>query len=240
MPRLVLSVLLASAAFGLLGGGAQAQSSCRGQSPCVVEDFERYEVGTVPDRWVRVDSRNSVRPASAALEPGERFEILAADDNQFARLSTEGEYVRFSLRNGTEFEWSLKTHPRLKWRWRALALPEGASETGKNDTGGAVYVTFGTDWLGRPKSIKYTYSSSLPVGTVVSFGPLKVIVVDSAREPRLGQWKPVVQHVRADYRQVFGKAPPNRPVSITISGDSNTTGSVSTVDIDDITLLPPT
>jgi hypothetical protein len=234
MTRIVVSVLLIGAASGLLGGGAGAWA----QSARVVEDFERYEVGTVPDRWVRVDGRNSVRPASEALVPGERFEIRAEDDNQFARFSTEDEYIRFSLRNGTEFEWNLQTHPRLKWRWRARQLPKGASERGKNDTGGAVYVTFGTDWLGRPKSIKYTYSSSLPVGTVVSFGPLKVIVVDSAREPRLGQWKTKVQHVRADYEQVFGQKPPDRPVSITISGDSNTTGDTSEVDIDDLTLLP--
>lgn len=233
MARIVLFVFLVSVAPALLGG------EIRAQSPRVVEDFERYDAGAVPDRWLRVDSRNSVRPASEALVPGERFEVLEEEGNKFVRLFTDDEFIRFSLRNGREFEWDLETRPRLKWRWRALQLPEGASETGKNDTGGAVYVTFGTDWLGRPKSIKYTYSSSLPVGTVVSFGPLKVIVVDSAREPRLGQWKTVVQRVKADYRQVFGEEPPNRPVSITISGDSNSTGSTSEVDIDDLTLLPP-
>jgi Protein of unknown function (DUF3047). len=100
-------------------------------------------------------------------------------------------------------------------------------------------VTFGSDWLGRPKSIKYTYSSSLPVGTTVSFGPLKVIVVDSAREPRAGEWETVQRRIRDDYRQVFGGSPPDRPVSITLWSDSDTTGDEAVVDIDDLELLPP-
>jgi hypothetical protein len=222
----------------LLGSGG-GDVHVRAQTSRIVDNFEQYEVGETPNEWVRVDSDKRVRTAENALEPGERFEVLEEGGTQFARLYTNNEYVRFSKRNGKEFDWNLTTHPRLQWRWRALELPEGASEKGKNDTGGAVYVTFGKDWLGRPKSIKYTYSSSLPVGTVVSFGPLKVIVVDSAAEPRQGTWQTVQRNVVNDYRQVFGGDPPNRPVSITISGDSDTTGSTSKVDINDIKLLPP-
>lgn len=210
-----------------------------GQARRVVDDFEAYNVGTVPDTWVRVDSKEDVRPAADALESGEAFEVVEEKGNQFARVYTDGEYVRFSQRNGYELDWHVREHPRLTWKWRALTLPEGASEKGKNDTGGAIYVTFGSDWLGRPKSIKYTYSSSLPVGTVVSFGPLKVIVVSSGREPGNDEWKTQTRHVINDYRQVFGDDPPKRPVSITISGDSDTTGDESEVHVDDIALLPP-
>lgn len=210
-----------------------------GQARRVVDDFEAYRVGTVPDRWFRVDSKDDVRPAADALEPGESFEVVEEKGNQYARVYTDGEYVRFSQRNGQEFDWNVHKHPRLTWRWRALTLPEGASEEGDNDTGGAIYVTFGSDWLGRPKSIKYTYSSSLPVGTVVSFGPLKVIVANSARESRNAEWKTQTRNVMKDYRQVFGDDPPKRPVSITISGDSDTTGGESEVHVDDIALLPP-
>ncbi|MFB6274454.1 MAG: DUF3047 domain-containing protein [Salinibacter sp.] len=230
---------------GMLAGGAVSGAWAQEQAPepnslepIVVDDFESYAVGNPPGQWVRVKSEDKVRPAASAIGNGERFTVVEENDNQFARLYTNGEYIRFSQRAGKEFQWSLKTHPRLRWRWRALTLPEGASEKGKNDTGGAVYVTFGKDWLGRPKSIKYTYSSSLPVGTVVSFGPLKVIVVDSAAEPHPGAWQTVQRNVMSDYQQVFGDTPPRRPVSLTISGDSDTTNDVSEVDIDDITLLP--
>jgi hypothetical protein len=205
----------------------------------LVDDFESYPVGEFPERWVFVDEDRSIKTFEEAREEGEEFFIAEKAGNQFLRVRTVNEAQRYTLRNGEEFEWNLPDYPRLQWRWRAQHLPEGASERGENDTGGAVYVTFGSDWLGRPKSIKYTYSSSLPVGSVVSFGPLKVIVVDSREEPRFGRWQTVQRNVRADYRQVFGGDPPERPVSITVWSDSDTTGDRAVVDFDDITLLPP-
>lgn len=217
-----------------LTGSAQNTSS----DPIVIDDFESHEVGTFPQGWVFVSESKEIKTYEESRDPGEKVVVKESGDNKFVRLITKGEALRYTKRNGVDFEWNLEAHPRLKWRWRALELPEGASEKGKNDTGGAVYVTFGTDWLGRPKSIKYTYSSSLPVGTVVSFGPLKVIVVDSAVEPRQGEWQAVERNVITDYRQVFGGSPPDRPVSITLWSDSDTTGDEAKVDFDDIKLLP--
>ena len=209
------------------------------RSPIVVDNFESYEEGVFPDQWVFVDEDKTILSPEEAFEEGEEFYVVQQGDNQFVRAETRDEAQRWSQRNGTDFDWNIKEHPWIQWRWRAHRLPKGASERGQNDTGGAVYVTFGSDWLGRPKSIKYTYSSSLPVGSVVSFGPLKVIVVDSKNEPRFGQWKTVQRNVRADYQQVFGGEPPERPVSITIWSDSDTTNDLAIVDFDDIKLLPP-
>ena len=239
--RLLVSTLLC----GMLLGGSLtsiAQDSTtpeEGVASIVVDDFDGKPSGEPPEGWVFVKSNKQILSYEEAREPGEKMIVRAEDGNRFVRLHTENEALRFSKRNGVDFEGNLKTHPRLSWRWRALHLPEGASERGQNDTGGALYVTFGTDWLGRPKSIKYTYSSSLPVGTVVDFGNLYVIVVDSAREPRMGEWKRVERNVRQDYRQVFGGSPPDEPVSITLWSDSDTTGDRATVDIDDIALRPP-
>jgi hypothetical protein len=74
---------------------------------------------------------------------------------------------------------------------------------------------------------------------VVSFGPLKVIVANSAVEPRTGEWKTQQRNVVSDYRQVFGDTPPDEPAAITIWSDSDTTGDTAKVDFDDIKLLPP-
>lgn len=204
----------------------------------VIDDFEDDESGAFPKDWVYVTSDKEIRSYDEVSDDGEKVVVRENDGNQFIRLITKGEALRYTKRNGVDFEWNLKDHPRLKWRWRAHKLPEGASEKDQNDVGGAIYVTFGSDWLGRPKSIKYTYSSSLPVGTTVSYGPLKVIVVDSAREPRMGEWKTHQRRVRDDYRQVFGERPPDRPVSITLWSDSDTVNGESKVDVDDIELLP--
>lgn len=241
--HVLVSVLVSGIAVGTSAvSSAQDSSSPTStgeRSSIVVDEFEDDEPGTFPDGWVFVESEDEIRSYEETRDSGEIMEVREEDGNRFVRLITENAALRYTKRNGVDFDWNLNDHPRLSWRWRAHELPEGASEKGKNDTGGALYVTFGKDWLGRPKSIKYTYSSSLPVGTTVSFGPLKVIVVDSAREPRSGEWKVVQRRIRDDYRQVFGGSPPDRPVSITLWSDSDTTGDEAMVDIDDIKLLPP-
>lgn len=250
MHHFVLTLcLLFGAASQLHDGGTRATQakpdSARSQAVksaddnVVVDDFETYKAGATPDGWKFIGSNRDVLSIEEALEEGEEFYIVKEGGNKFLRASTHGEALRFTRRNGVDFNWSLEEYPLLKWRWRANKLPEGASEDDKNDSGGALYVTFGTDWIGRPKSIKYVYSSSLPVGTVVSHGPLKVIVVDSAREPDMGEWQSVLRDVRSDYRQVFGGQAPDRPVSITLWSDSDTTQDSAEVDFDDIELLPP-
>ena len=116
-------------------------------------------------------------------------------------------------------------------------MPVGANEEKKNDTGAAFYVTFGKDWLGRPRSIKYTYSSTLPVGTVKSYnlGRMKVIVVASGADG-FGNWMTIERDVRADYCKVFGSEPPARPLSIMLWSDSDNTGHTAEVDFDNIAL----
>jgi hypothetical protein len=239
-PRAVLTAiaLLAFAAAPSQGPRAAAQDGGT-PAPVSIDDFESYTVGTFPEEWIFVTRDKEIKSYKEAEEPGETIKVMEQDGNQFVRFIIEDEAVRYSRRNGEDFTWNLQKHPRLQWQWRALHLPEGASERDKNDSGAALYVTFGSDWLGRPKSIKYTYSSTLPVGTVVSFGPLKVIVVDSGTAPATGTWKTVQRNVADDYRQVFGGTPPKKPVSITLWSDSDTTHDYAKVDFDDIRLLPP-
>lgn len=232
-PRLTPGVFLI-AAFTLLAAGPSP-----GQAPpanqVTVDDFEATAVGKVPPAWTFISSRTRrAVPLEDEMDGDQRFLVVAERGNRFLRGYTHGEALRITRLNGERgFNWNLKTHPRLSWDWRALRLPEGASEKDKNDTGAAVYVTFDTDWLGRPKSIKYTYSSTLPVGTVVSFGRLKVIVAASGRDP-IGDWRPIERDVAADYRRVFGDEPPDEPLSITLWSDSDDTGGIAEVDIDNI------
>jgi hypothetical protein len=229
-------------AFLVSGMGAPSPGIAQSDAPSpdiVVDDFQTNTPGQFPNDWVFVTSDEEILSYEEARDSGERMVVLEENGNHFLRVETKNAALRYTKRNGTDFDWNLRSHPRLTWRWRALRLPQGASERDKNDTGGAVYVTFGTDWLGRPKSIKYTYSSSLPIGTVVDFGNLYVIVVGSAREPRQGEWTTVTRNVTQDYRQVFGDKPPRRPTSITIWSDSDTTNDRARVDFDDIALLGP-
>ncbi len=236
-PRIALAVGLLVLTLWVCGSPARAQTAS--QTRIIIDDFESYRPGELPVQWKYITSAKEVLPLYRKLDEREQLTVVEEGGNQFAKVYTHNEVLRATVRNGVNFDWNLQKHPVLQWRWRAHRLPEGANEKrdATNDTGAAVYVTFGSDWLGRPISIKYTYSSTLPVGSVVDYGPLKVLVLDSAREGT-GTWKQVTRNVIADYRQLFGEAPPNRPVSITLWSDTDTTHGVAEVDFDDISLRP--
>lgn len=208
----------------------------------MVEDFQSYSAGDIPHEWKFLRNRRIIPLKPEHFNDREKFTIVEEGRRRFVQVYTEGEAQHIILPandgEGGGFGWSLSEHPRLNWEWRAHELPEGAREDRINDTGAAVYVTFDTDWLGRPRSIKYTYSSTLPVGTVVRFGPLRVIVTDTGADG-IGDWRQVDRDVVRDYQQVFGGDPPDRPLSITLWSDSDNTNSAAKADFDNIRLLPP-
>lgn len=166
--------------------------------------------------------------------------VRSEQGNQFARIHTE-DYGFRVVRSREEggLDWNLDEHPYLRWRWRAKALPEGANEKrdDTNDTGGALYVTFETDILGQPKSIKYTYSSALPAGTTVEYGTLKVLVVASKQEQGLNEWITHERNVVEDYERLFGESPDSTPLAIMMWSDSDSVDSVATIDFDDLLFL---
>lgn len=215
------------AAFAALALPASAQ-------PLSIENFDRETVGAPPSRWVFYTSRGESQPLARHFNEREQFLVAEEGGRRFLRLYTRGEAQRITLLEGDRFTWNIAEHPKLRWSWRAHVLPEGAREDRRNDVGAALYITFGSDRLGRPKSIKYTYSSTLPVGTILRQGALRVVVVASGTT---GRWVTVVRDVAADYRALFGDDAPT-PRSLTLWSDSDDTRSEARVDVDDIALLP--
>lgn len=223
--------LLLLSAFSLAALPATAQRT-------IVEDFERYRPGQVPERWHRIEGRGTVPLTQAFGGENEYFRAVRIDGRKALEAFTRGQSHSMVLPNGHGYAWRLGEQPRLSWAWKAEHLPRGAREDAKakNDTGAALYVVFDADVLGRPRSIKYTYSSTLPVGTVVSFGSrMKAIVVSSGADG-VGRWQRVERDVTADFQQVFGGTPPDRPLSLMIWSDSDTTGDFAKVYLDDIAI----
>lgn len=216
--------------------GIPASLNCK-----LVADFESDTLGGPPQQWRDTRGRDLVRLSKeGVMNEDKNVYVRRENGNQFARIHTDGKALRVVMTKKNGLDWSLRKRPVLQWKWRAKALPKGANEKDgdRNDTGGAVYVTLGTDWLGRPKSIKYTYSSALPVGTTVDYGPLQVLVVASKTEQGLDKWITHERNVVKDYKRLFGEKPPNdSPFAITIWSDSNTMNSVGTIDFDDLLLL---
>ncbi len=214
-----------------------AQSRAEG-APAVPEsqifdDFEGYEAGSVPTRWQWMTSKTRA-PLTADLMTARRsFLVQEEDGNRFVRVTVDNSWHRIVFTNDPPTNWSLEEQPCLEWDWRAVHLPAGAREDKANDTGAAVYVFFGRDWLGRPRSIKYSYSSALPVGTELSFGPLKLVVVSSGVEGNDG-WIRVRRNVAEDYRRLFDKRSVARPDLIALWSDSDTTKDRAVADFDNI------
>jgi hypothetical protein len=224
------SPLLAAGLALLLGLAAPA--------PVVLDDFERDAPGAWPGRWAYIGQDGRSYPPDHAVGGDERFTVVSEGGNRFLRLYTRDGVHRITLATNRTggVRWDLGATPHLTWRWRARRLPPGARETVTrlNDTGAALYVTFGRDLIGRPRSIKYTYSSTLPVGSTLRDGALRVVVVSSGRDGT-GTWQRVARDVAADYAALFGGTAPD-PISVTLWSDTDNTHAEAEVDVDDVVL----
>ena len=210
------------------------------QGRVVVENFDRYAPGDAPVHWHRIEGRTTVPIEGATFNrPEEYFRVARVDGRQALEVHTRGRSHSILVRNGLHFRWRLRERPYLAWSWRAEHLPAGAREDRKtlNDAGLAVLVTFDTDFLGRPRSIKYTYSATLPVGTVVDYERLQVIVVSSGARTA-GRWIDVRRNVAADFAAVFGGRMPDTPLSVTFWSDSDSTGDYASGYFDDLAIAP--
>ena len=207
----------------------------------LLDDFESYRRGALPTKWHAQLNGDLVPLTSQFFNDREWFEVRREQRNGFVRAYTNGETVHLSMANDTDFDWDTGTHPILAWDWRAVKLPNGAREDkdSLNDSGAGLYVILAVDgrFIKRPRIIKYVYSSTLPVGTVASYGRLKVVVVASGLDGA-GRWQHIERDVAADHRELFGEPAPRRPLVIRLWADSDNTESVATSDFDNIMLLP--
>ena len=212
-----------------------------GDSTCVLESFDypRF-LNTYPDKiW---EGRSGWR-YSKTRKSEVYYRILIEGDNYYLSAETQGGAVNFGratqlLYRGKKIKANLRLFQKLRWRWRVHRLPEGSDETdsGKNDSAAAVRLLFGTGVFSG-KSLKYIWSATLPVGTVIESSRQYVVVLRSGAD-ELGKW--VWEEVNAykDYRRLFGGDP--RPAdALGLLTDSNNTGTVVGADYDDIIFLIP-
>jgi hypothetical protein len=221
----------------------QPETVLSGPESVMFEDFQKYTGNPFSD-W---SSRENIQLAYPV------YKILEENGNKFLRASTV--YANNSVQLGKpNMWWDLYSYPYLSWDWRVRIIPAGGNENPgkKNDSAAAIYVVFQTGkvpfagWQYQPANwIKYVWSSTLPVGTVISrkiekFGmdlyEGKYIVVASGKKD-LGKWITFKRNVIADYERNFGKKPVYKKVFIGILTDSNSTKSQAEADYDNIRAL---
>lgn len=206
----------------------------------LVEDFSNEKEGTLPSRWF--DQKGEKVPAYYTDENQTRYlySVVEENNNKFLRFDgVRGVHLNFPIREVENY--NINDHPILTWKWRAHLLPEGANEdrNSTNDVAASIYIVYSLNWLRIPRVIRYTWSSTLPVGTELSknFNNQKIVVVESGDE-NLGEWVTFERNIKEDYRRLFGGRPPSRPLAILILSDGNSTGTPVKADYDDIRFLP--
>lgn len=188
--------------------------------------FEDDAEGKFPSGWSSRDKKGMSKVYSVRKENGEKF--------------LRGDSGGLSVTIGYERGWNLADYPLIRWRWRPMTFPTGTNEHKKsgNDNVLGLYVAFG-GWP-LPKSIKYIWSETLPVGTELPSpfsGKTKMVVIRSGREGK-GEWFSEERNVLDDYRRLF-KEPKAAPKAkgVGILTDSDNTGTEAVGDYDDIEII---
>lgn len=212
-----------------------------GKKVFYIEDFETTNIGDLPKNWY--NQRGNGIPATYNDEDRASYKYKVEGDSTNKYLAYEGirgKHLNFPLINKDSVD--IHQTPYLSWKWRIHQIPEGANENDddKNDTAASIYVVFD---FGRvlmkkvPKSIRYTWSSTLPKGTVLSkfYGNQKILVLGSGEEG-LGEWHTFERNIVNDYKMLYGDNPPSKPIAILILSDGNSTNTLAKADYDDILL----
>ena len=182
----------------------------------------------------------------------ECYEIGEEENNYFlkARTKDRGSIIAKAC------NYHLKEFPVITWRWRALLLPEGADERYKRsgDSVAGIYIIFpsiinpgrfNSKWGSiipvpdslKPECIKYVWSASLPIGTVIDSPyakKTKIVVLQNGTSP-LNTWVTEEVNVYEDYKRLFSKEP-DEVQAVGILTDADDTSSEAMADYDDIFL----
>ncbi len=193
-----------------------------------LEDFESSKPGSLPAHWTwKSKDEDKHKPYVVIEENGNRY--LAADDS--------GESVIL----GKDVRWNLKKYRYVSFRWRGRHMPTGGDERyGRtNDSAAAVYFIFKKKFGLIPESVKYVWSTTLPVGVATrrsGTGRPWNVVAESGDE-HLGVWRTYVFDAYEAYKKTFGSEPPDKAIGIGILSDANSTHSKAHADYDDIRAL---
>lgn len=208
----------------------------------ILEDFENEEVGSLPVSWYDRDGDKKLPDLGSEIRDQFKYRVVEEDGNKYLKYEgTRAKHINYPLADKDHI--NIYETPILTWKVRAWQWPDGGNEDtdSRNDAVMSIYVVFD---FGRvalvkkvPKSIRYTWSTTLDKGTELSklFGNQKIVVLESG-DVKKGEWVTFKRNIVEDYRRLFGDDPPGQPLAILILSDGDSTGSWVEADYDDIIL----
>ena len=191
-----------------------------------VDNFEQYPEGKLPSSW-------RTWPFQRGKAARVYITTKSEDGNKFLS-ATDADNISVQIMK--DFNWNIIAYPTLSWRWMAITLPAGANETNPeiNDSACGVYVVFSK---ARQEMLKYTWSTTVPVGTVYEKRPGKAyIVIKESGETKLGKWQTHTVNVKEDYKKIFHRELDKNPAGIAVLTDGNATSTKASCNYDDFSV----
>lgn len=191
----------------------------------VLEDFEDSPVNEFPRGFTWKSKDNDKRKP---------YVVKEENGNRYLEATDRGESVII----GKTVRWNLNKYRYVSFRWRAHKLPEGGDERyGRTvDSAAGIYFIYKKKLGLIPESVKYVWSTTLPVGSAMlrsGVGKPWMVVAESGTE-HLGEWRTYVFDAYEAYQKTFGGTPPDTPIGIGILSDANSTHGMAYADYDDI------
>lgn len=128
---------------------------------------------------------------------------------------------------------NLSETPWLHWSWRVSDTFGDIDERSRagDDYPARVYVVFSTGvgfW--NTRALNYVWSSNQPVGTawVNAFTNNAMMLAVQSGDEAVGRWVTERRNVYADYRRLFGEAPPKTTAAVAIMTDADNSGLSAT------------
>jgi DUF3047 family protein len=204
--------LLAAAAGAAAGVRRGAAAERR-----VVEDWEQAPIGHqgIPPGWEAYETPGG--------HPRYDFTVVEDAGRRALRLRSDSEHSTIAH----ALDVDLERTPVLAWWWKVVSFPKGADlrERATSDATGHLFVIWPRfPAMLRSRIIGYVWEPHAPADAIFTSkktGTLTYVVLRSGHEG-LGAWVEERRDVAADYRKIYGSAPPNPP-ALALSIDTNDT-----------------
>ncbi len=201
---------------GALAGGVSTAGAQTGR--IVVEDWSKQPVGKrgIPDGW---QGQNWGSPKYD-------FTVVSEDSARALHLRSDNDSSTISK----EVKVDVKQYPILQWRWKVVTLPKGGDARRKetDDEAAQLYVTFPRfPSAVRSRVIGYLWDSTAPVGATFLSQKVNTVtfVVVRSGDADLGKWMTETRNVSEDYKRIYGEEPKEAVGAVSISINSQNTGS---------------
>jgi hypothetical protein len=130
----------------------------------------------------------------------------------------------------------LQKTPIMRWRWRALTLPDGADGrvSAKDDQAIGIYVGDGS--MFNNKSVSYRWDTKTPVpsqgNSTYGMGTVKVqwFTLRNFEDAKKGEWFTENVDVLSDIKKAWGTVP--KKVYVSITTNSQYTGTRASAEVD--------